>query len=433
MISVLIPSRGRVERLLETIKSFEGLGVEILVAVDEDDPQLDAYQRSHLNLFITPRYGYAHLEKYFNDLAGNAKGEWLLPWNDDARLVEGNPEELVKDLRSDRFHVVIFGGDKHFPMMSRGLYDWLGHVSMGPSVDSYLHALGVRGDILKDREAILVEHDRDILHDATTTDRINSYEAMDVRMEGEVVKSREDDIKKIKSWREPKWTICIATVPPREKELERLMKRLMPQVDRFKGQIEVLVYFNNFERSLGYLRQKMIEEARGEYVSHIDDDDLVPEDYCDTIFPLLDGVDYIGFQVDFRDRGKKMLPVYHSLKYPRWYQDERGYYRGITHLNPIRTKLALTSKFPSEYTIGEDEQWANGIKAETEHVIDRPMYIYLHQGDESVAYKYTDNDEEAKEHHRNFRPKPVDTPRRPTINGIYYRFHPESTRDGKTN
>lgn len=229
-----------------------------------------------------------------------------------------------------------------------------------------------------------------------------------------------------------KLTIAIATVPQRAKKLKELMAVLLPQVDKYDGQIEVLIYFNNYERSLGYIRQGLLDEAKGEYICHIDDDDLVPDDYCDTILPLLDGVDYIGFQVDFYDGGKKMNPVYHSLQYSRWYQDDKGYYRGITHLNPVRTELARQSSFPVEYTIGEDEAWANGVKAHTEHVIDRPMYIYRHEGDASVAYSYSDDEVERTVHHRTFRPKPNDTPRRPVFKSKNVRFHPRSTKNAAT-
>lgn len=211
---------------------------------------------------------------------------------------------------------------------------------------------------------------------------------------------------------EPKLSICICTNPFRAREFERLCEALAPQVDKHKGAVEVLVFWNNFEYSLGYLRQKMLEDARGEYICHIDDDDMVPDDYCDTIVPLLDGVDYIGFQVDFYDRGKKMKPVYHDLNYASWYEDERGYYRGVTHLNPTRTEIARQSEFPLRYTVGEDAHWAAGVPAKTQHVIDRPMYYYWHNGKESVAYKSD----------------PHDTPKRPTLKSKYFRFHKESTK-----
>lgn len=226
-----------------------------------------------------------------------------------------------------------------------------------------------------------------------------------------------------------KWSICIASNPHREYELQRLMSVLVPQVDKYKGQIEILIFWNNFEYSLGYLRQSMLDEARGEYINHIDDDDMVPVDYCDTIFPLLDGVDYIGFMVDFIDRGKKMPPVYHSLKYKTWYQDDDGYYRGVTHLNPVRTKLARQSSFPIQYNTGEDAAWSSGVKAKTEHVIDRPMYIYLHEPDSSVAYTFAGKEVTDKVGVNSHITRPHDTPIKPIFDSKNVRFHPESTKD----
>lgn len=229
-----------------------------------------------------------------------------------------------------------------------------------------------------------------------------------------------------------KWTICICTVTHRRAQLDELMAVLLPQVDKYKGQIEILLFFNNFEYSLGYLRQAMLDEARGEYICHIDDDDMVPEDYCDAIFPLLDGVDYIGFQVDFYDHGKKMPPVYHSLRYDHWYQDEKGYYRGVTHLNPVRTELARQSRYPIEFNIGEDASWAAGMKdlCKTEHVLDRSMYIYRHEAFDSVAYAVS-----GSASHVGYNPnitKPHDTPIRPSYKSKNVRLHPASTEEIKS-
>lgn len=229
----------------------------------------------------------------------------------------------------------------------------------------------------------------------------------------------------------PKWTIAIATNPYRAKQLDRLLGVLLPQVDKYKGQIEVLIFFNNFEYSLGYLRQCLLDEARGEYISHIDDDDLVKADYCDAIFPLLDGVDYVGFMVDYYDNGVKQKPVYHSLKYTSWYDDEKGYYRGVTHLNPVRTEVGRLVQFPVHYATGEDEKWSRAVPAITEHYIDRPMYEYWHRNWDSVAYAINPHAPPLE-----FNPeikKPHDTPKRPVFDSPNIRFHPRSTPDAKTN
>jgi len=220
-----------------------------------------------------------------------------------------------------------------------------------------------------------------------------------------------------------KWSILIATVPPRAKKLERLLKILMPQVDKYKGQIEVVVLFNNFDfPSLGNLRQHLLDDAKGEYINYIDDDDIIPKDYCDTIFPLLDGVDYVGFNVELRNEGMSLRPVFHSLKYSHWHDDESGYYRGITHLNPIKVELARIGKFP-EQDVGEDHYWTmqiqqyindNSLKREfTEHYINRDMYIYDHFGHEHMSSGS------------------IAFPQRPRLKSKNIRFHPLSTKTVK--
>jgi hypothetical protein len=121
----------------------------------------------------------------------------------------------------------------------------------------------------------------------------------------------------------------------------------------------------------------MLEKSVGEYVCFVDDDDLVADDYVSTILPLLDR-DYVGFKVQLYNDGVPDLPTYHSLVYEHWFQNNHGYYRHISHLNPIRRELALL--VPMEGEVGEDHRWADRLyatgKVKTEHFIDRVMYHY---------------------------------------------------------
>lgn len=193
MISVLCPSRGRPGRAVESCQSFGSQDIEFLVAVDKDDGQLDAYKETSLSLTICPRYGYDNLEKYYNTLAKQAKGDWLFNWNDDAYCHHDDVESLL-DLDPAKPWVVLFGEDKCFPMISRGLYALIGHFAAGPSVDSYIHAIGTHGGIIVDRPTLGIAHDR--FNDATTKE--HNYEKMDERMASEkVVNQRLADIKKI--------------------------------------------------------------------------------------------------------------------------------------------------------------------------------------------------------------------------------------------
>lgn len=180
-----------------------------------------------------------------------------------------------------------------------------------------------------------------------------------------------------------KWTIAILTVKGREQDFERIRGILEYQIaDR--NDIEILVSSHD-KMNIGDKRQWCLDNASGEYINFIDDDDLIAHDYIDTIYPLLDDVDYVGFQLQHFFNGKKSKPTYHSLRYKTWEEDEDGFYRNVSHLNPIRTTIAREGKFAGDY--GEDFTWSQQVHPQTEHYIDRPMYFYFFSPKYSKATK----------------------------------------------
>lgn len=179
-----------------------------------------------------------------------------------------------------------------------------------------------------------------------------------------------------------KWQITIPTVIDRPEQFARLRDTLAPQVAEYKGDIEVLVCWNNYETELSKLRQRLLEETTAEYVNFIDDDDNVAQNYCSTIYPLLDGVDYIGFRVGFYQNGAKQKPVIHSLTCEKWDDNQDGYFRRGTLINPTKRKLMLRAGFKdADYHKGipEDITYANNVDKllKTEHFIDEEMHIYM--------------------------------------------------------
>lgn len=178
----------------------------------------------------------------------------------------------------------------------------------------------------------------------------------------------------------PKLSLLIATVPTRNDKFETLCELLSPQLTE---DVEVLVYWDNFEASLGAKRQTLLEAATGDYVCFIDDDDTVPSFYISKILPLLDGVDYIGWKQQLWHNGEKMKPTLHSLAY-KVSEDENGWYRDISHLNPMKRELALKGRF--DRTSPEDNDWSNQLRGipKTEHFIDEIMYHYNHSTEGSL-------------------------------------------------
>lgn len=179
-----------------------------------------------------------------------------------------------------------------------------------------------------------------------------------------------------------KWQIIIPTVVDRPDQFARLRDTLAPQVAKYKGDIEVLVCWNNYETELSELRQKLIEETTAEYINFIDDDDNVAENYCDSIYPLLDGVDYIGFKVGFYQNGVKQRQVIHSLLCEKWEDTSDGFYRRGTLINPTKREFMLKAGFKhSDYRKGipEDITYADRVSKllKTEHFIDDEVHIYM--------------------------------------------------------
>lgn len=168
-----------------------------------------------------------------------------------------------------------------------------------------------------------------------------------------------------------KWTIAILTIPERATDFTRIRGILESQI----GDRDIQLLVADQPWGVGRKRQWCLDNATGEYFNFIDDDDLIAHDYVECIYPLLDGVDYIGFRMQLYVNGAKQKPTFHSLEYDGWSEDEDGYYRNVSHLNPIRTEIARQGGFDRDYA--EDRAWAEQVSPETERYIDKPMYFYF--------------------------------------------------------
>lgn len=108
MISVLLPTRGRVKLLEKSIKSLrtntrDKQNVEILVAVDLDDTDtLEVASDLADKVVSMERVGYSRLNEYYNALSEVAQGDWLVLWNDDAVMItkgwDRNLTQVPKDI-----------------------------------------------------------------------------------------------------------------------------------------------------------------------------------------------------------------------------------------------------------------------------------------------------------------------------------------------
>jgi len=96
----------------------------------------------------------------------------------------------------------------------------------------------------------------------------------------------------------PTWTILVATLGQRQDLLRRMLDGLLPQVAAAGGQVKVLAYWDNGQATIAAKRQALLDAADSDYVSFVDDDDTVSDDYVSSVLTALrQRRDYIGFKL----------------------------------------------------------------------------------------------------------------------------------------
>jgi glycosyltransferase involved in cell wall biosynthesis len=175
-----------------------------------------------------------------------------------------------------------------------------------------------------------------------------------------------------------KLSILICTLPQRLMKLDRLLCVLEPQLNEY---IEPII--DNTEGCVGTKRNNMIERAKGEYVSFVDDDDLVSDDYVSSILNAIeskpDVVGIMGIMLWMANFPRRFI---HTIQCKDWYEADAVYYRTPNHLNPIRKDRLVSSgvRFPSK-SFGEDLDFSRQLRGhlKTEVFLDKPIYYYLYE------------------------------------------------------
>lgn len=185
------------------------------------------------------------------------------------------------------------------------------------------------------------------------------------------------------------WTILVPTIGERADLFRRLLDRLLPQLDAFDGEVRVLAWHNNGSPALGVIRDSLVRDAGSEYVSFVDDDDLVAEDYVAAIMAALaDRPDHVGFQLEYTTDGIGREVVEHSLEHGTWHRrrTDNVLVRDFTHVDPIRRQHAMQGTFVTHRPgRAEDRHWVKQVRpwlaGGTEVYIGKILYHYLWRSD----------------------------------------------------
>jgi hypothetical protein len=205
-VSVLMPTRQRAEMARKSIESL-GTGVEVLLWIDDDDPQMDEYLKLKEIKGTAadggPRVGYQNMHLMVNKLAEQATGDWLLLWNDDALM--HTPDWTAKlptpTYKPEVLNIYNSNPEVNlFPLINRAMYEAMGHYSLSAHCDSWVQDIGNELGIHRFIEGVEVEHLRERINDETknhsqgayaTTSPLHSSDRMKELMQIDIAKIRE--------------------------------------------------------------------------------------------------------------------------------------------------------------------------------------------------------------------------------------------------
>ena len=220
LFSIILPTRGRKEALLKSIKSLYDLAdnpdqIEVLLGMDDDDHKTINYVRSkivpkfpNISLYEFKRLGYKKLNMYANTLAGLSKGNWLFLWNDDAimqtkswdTIMHGYDVQHIPLLRT-----IVPGMNDHpfsiFPIIKREWFEVVGTLSAFSHIDRFIYNVNSNLDwfekVEKNTNRFVVDVPVTVLHDRYDLTGNNKDEIFEETMqnynEGDSSDPRSDD------------------------------------------------------------------------------------------------------------------------------------------------------------------------------------------------------------------------------------------------
>lgn len=220
LISILIPSRNRIDILKESIDSLllnasNPEQIQLLIRFDFDDFSslnrcIELPNRKQDKILFGNRFrGYKDHYLFLNDLAKVADGEFLFTWNDDTTMISKNWDLEVQKY-STQFIVLKpkHNMDCHPDLNGNPIYPkkWVnlcGHVAMNCHTDSWIHEIATELKIQREVNITIrndAKHFGGFVNDQTYKEgSIHAYDTQDFISE-EKTKIRNNDKELIKSF-----------------------------------------------------------------------------------------------------------------------------------------------------------------------------------------------------------------------------------------
>lgn len=181
----------------------------------------------------------------------------------------------------------------------------------------------------------------------------------------------------------PKLSILIASIPSRFGMATALYNRLQEAAQDLP--VEILMFTDNKQRSIGKKREALLKMANGTYVMWLDDDEDFFEGYIsETVAATETNPDVITFKQMATINGKKFIVDFDltNTENEAAAKDADDNYKDIKrrpfHVCAWRAEIAKTEDF-ADVGYGEDWHWCQRVlaKVQTQVKIDKVLHHYI--------------------------------------------------------
>lgn len=182
-------------------------------------------------------------------------------------------------------------------------------------------------------------------------------------------------------------SVLIPTLPDRKDFLFDLLDELHYQMEQrnIENEVEIITDDTGKHLSIGAKRQRLLEKAKGKYITFIDDDDEILNDY---LWVIISGIkstkpDVVSFNGYMTTNGINMENFKIRKDFPyitlRDTNGKNEYLRYNNHLSPIKREIALKIGY-KDLSFAEDYDYAKRLKEsgliKTEYYFDDDLYHY---------------------------------------------------------
>lgn len=185
-------------------------------------------------------------------------------------------------------------------------------------------------------------------------------------------------------------SICVLGVLNRLQFLNKFLSTLYKQTSTFND-VEVLFLLDNKKSTIGTKRQQLLNQAKGEFIVFIDDDDVISDNYVakirETCIDNLE-TDIITYLVSVSINNGPYKLCKYSLYNAKDYNTNTTYYRIPNHICVVKTDIAKSIGY-KDISFGEDSDYAKRLlpKLKRECSINEVLYMYNYNQQTSESNK----------------------------------------------